>query len=98
MLRMGPLPLPQGEREICNGKQGPSPSSQPPGGMDGGHAAGQVAVFRALEAGGLDALDKRVLRRKAAAAFDETLAGLAIPRHQRSALPHHPAGLETVES
>src|SRR5438445_3536845 len=92
------LPSPASGRGFSSaGRQWP-PSSQPPRRMDGGDAAGEVAVFRPLEPGGLDALHQLVLRREAADALDEILVGVAIAGDQRADPRQDAERIEIIET
>src|SRR6185437_1243068 len=66
--------------------------------MDGGDAAGEVAVLGALEPGRRDALDQLVLRREAADAFDEVLVGIAVAGDQRADPRQDAEGIDIIEA
>src|SRR5580658_5827119 len=57
-------------------------SSEPPAGMQGGDAAGQVSVFDPGQSGLLQAPGQFVLGRKAADTFGEVAIGLGSPATQ----------------
>src|SRR6266852_4246435 len=73
------------------------PSSQPPGGVDCGDAAGEIAIAGALEPGGFDAVDQLGLCGEAADAFDEILVSVAIADDECADARQDLEGVEVVE-